>query len=57
LLEQQRFCGDGAGATGAQKFCEGDEQVNCQEQQIAHGPNIAMLAILRKTARQGFRAL
>jgi hypothetical protein len=57
LLEHQRFRGDGTGATGAEKFCEGDEQVNCKNQQIAHEPTIATLAILCKTALQGFRAL
>ena len=51
------FPTEGTGATGAEKFCEGDEQVNCKNQQIAHELTIATLAIFRKTALQGFRAL
>ena len=51
MLEQQGFRHDGAGATRAEKFREGDEQVDRQEKQIAHESNVITSANLRKTAR------
>jgi len=40
MLEQQRFRGDGADATRAEEFREGDKQMDRQEEQIAHESNI-----------------
>jgi hypothetical protein len=34
MLEQQRFRSDGADATEAEQFREGDKQVNREEEQI-----------------------
>jgi hypothetical protein len=54
MLEQQRFRGDGADATRAEEFREGDKQMDRQEEQIAHESNIlSPPANLRKTAPQG----
>ena len=36
LLEQQRFGGDRAHATWAEEFCNGDKQVDRQEEQTVH---------------------
>lgn len=49
MLEQQRFRGDGADATRAEEFREGDKQVDRQEEQIAHESNVITAANLRKT--------
>ena len=57
MLEQQRFRGDGADATGAQEFCEGDEQVNREEEHFAHGWNAITPAMLRKSAQKRGLAL
>ena len=53
LLEQQRFCGDGADATRSKEFRNGIEQVNREEKQVAHGWNGITPAMVRKTARKG----
>ena len=54
MLEQQRFRDDGADATRAEEFREGDKQMDRQEEQIAHESNIlSPPANLRKTAPQG----
>ena len=53
MLEQQRFRGDGADATRAEEFREGDKQVDRQEEQIAHESNVITPANLRKTTPQG----
>jgi hypothetical protein len=41
----------GAGATRAEEFCKGDEQVTRQKERIAHESNIITPASLRKTAQ------
>ena len=51
MLEQQRFRGDGTGATRAEEFRKRDNQVDRQEEQISHGSNVITPANLRKTAR------
>jgi hypothetical protein len=48
MLEQQRFCHDGAQATGAQEFHQGDQQVDGEE--FAHGANRTMTTNAGKTA-------
>ena len=40
MLEQQRLRSDTADAARVEDFCEGDEQVNRQEEQIAHESNV-----------------
>jgi hypothetical protein len=53
MFEEQRFRGEGADATRTEDFRESDKQVDRQEEQIAHEPNVSTLANPRKTARQG----
>ena len=59
LLEQQGFRGDGTHAAGGKEFCEGYEQENRQEKQIAHGLHVIIATNLRKakTALQGLFGL
>ena len=57
MLEQQRFCGDGTDATWAEEFREGDQQVDGEDEEFAHGCNGTMPAVLRKTARKRGLAL
>ena len=52
MLEQQRLCGDGANATPAEEFRDNDEQVDDQEEQIAHQANRTMTAGACKAARR-----
>jgi hypothetical protein len=52
MLEQQRLRSDTANAARAEEFRKGDEQVDRQEERIAHGSNIITPVIARKTARQ-----
>jgi len=65
VLEQQRFNGDGTGATGAEECRSGNEQVNREEKQVAryhacHGAqdcteraNSLMLAIRHRQGCSG----
>ena len=53
MLEQQRLRSDTADAIRAEEFREGDEQVDRQEEQIAHASNLITPVIARKIARQG----
>ena len=53
MLEWQRFCGNSSGATRAEEFRKNYEQMNREEQQIAHKSNGITLAKLRKTGREG----
>ena len=57
LLEQQGFRGDGADAAGAKEFRNGYEQVNRQEEHVAHELHVTTHANLRKTAPQGLFGL
>ncbi len=57
MLEQQRLRSDTADAARAEEFREGNEQVDRQEEQIAHASNIITPVIARKTARQGLFGL
>jgi len=50
MLEQQRFRSDGACATRAEEFRDGDEQVDYQEEPIAHQANRSTTAGVHKTA-------
>lgn len=50
MLEQQRFCRDGADATGTQEFDESDQQVDGEDEEFAHGTNRTKTARARKTA-------
>jgi hypothetical protein len=40
MLEQQRFCHDGAQATGAHEFQEGDQQMDGEDEEVAHGRTV-----------------
>jgi hypothetical protein len=51
MPEQQRFRGDGRGATRAEEFRKRDNQVDRQEEQISHEPNVITPAPFRKTTR------
>jgi len=57
MLEQQRFSGDSADPAWAQEFREGDDQLNRQEEQIAHESNTITVVIARKTGRPRLFAL
>jgi hypothetical protein len=50
MFEQERFSSDLARAARAEEFREGDEQMDRQEQQIAHELEIIMPVNLHKTA-------
>jgi hypothetical protein len=50
MLEQQRFCRDGADATGTREFDEGDQQVDGEDEEFAHRTNRTKTASARKTA-------
>src|SRR5580693_7075298 len=52
MFEQERFSCDLARAARAEEFREGHEQMDRQEEQIAHELKIIMPANLRKTAQQ-----
>ena len=52
MLEQQGLCGDGTYATWAEQLREGDQQVDGEDEQFAHGANGTMTASARKTARR-----
>ena len=53
MLEQQRFCGDGADANRTEECREGEERVNGEEEQFARESNATTNVIMRKTARKG----
>jgi len=40
VLQQQRLCGDGADATWAEQLCDGDQQVDGEDEKIAHAANV-----------------
>jgi hypothetical protein len=52
MLEQERLSRDPANAARAEEFREGNEQMDRQEEQIAHELEIIMPANLHKTAAQ-----
>src|ERR1700682_1931169 len=39
MFEQKRLCGHGAYATGAEQLRECDQQVDGEEEEVAHGAN------------------
>jgi hypothetical protein len=53
MLQQRRFGSDGTYATWAQKFYEGDQQMDGQKQEVAHEANRTTTTNLRKTAPYG----
>ena len=52
MPEHQGLCGDGTYATWAQQLREGDQQVDGQDEEVAHRANATMPAVPRKTARR-----
>jgi hypothetical protein len=51
VLEKQRLGGDGANTTGAEEFGDRDDEVNREDEEVAHRRNATIPTILRKTAR------
>ena len=50
MFEQKRLRGDGPHATWAEQLCEGDQQVDGEDEEFAHGANAIMITSVRKTA-------
>ena len=57
VFEHQGLCGNGACATRAKKFRESDDQVNGEDEQIAHGANATTASMESKTAQHAPVAL
>ena len=53
MLQQQRLGSDGTNATWAKEFRERDQQVDGENEEVAHGANRNMTTGPRKTARHG----
>ena len=53
MLQQQRLRSDGTYATRAKEFHEGDQQVDGENEEVAHGANRIITTIARKTAPHG----
>ena len=52
MLEYQGLCGDSAYTTWAKTFHESNDQVNSEDEQIAHGANATTANFVRKTAQK-----
>jgi methylmalonyl-CoA mutase cobalamin-binding domain/chain len=50
MFKQKRLCGYGAYTTWAEQLRDGDQQVDGEDQDFAHGANRSMTASARKTA-------
>lgn len=50
MLQQQRPRGNGAHATWADEFQNGDQQVDGENEEVAHGANRTMTTNARKAA-------
>ena len=57
MLEQQGLCSDGACPTGSKERRTSNDQVNDEDEQLAHGPNVTTIEHADKTARNGPCAL
>lgn len=53
ILHQQRLRSDGSEAAWAEQSHQGDQQVDGQNEEIAHGANRTMVVGARKTAPHG----
>src|ERR1700676_2456167 len=53
VFEQKRLCGDGAYAARAEQLCAGDQQVDGQDDEIAHRANGTIATSGGKTAQRG----
>ena len=53
MFEQKRLCGDGAYAARAEQLCAGDQQVDGQDDEIAHRANGTIATSGGKTAQRG----
>jgi len=51
MFEQNRLRGDGAYATWAEQLGEGDQQVDGEDEEFAHGANATMIGNVCETAR------
>jgi hypothetical protein len=56
MLEQHRFCHDHGHATGAQEFRRGDQQVDGEDEEVAHRANGIITISTCKTAHRGWIA-
>jgi hypothetical protein len=50
MLQQQRLRSDGTYATWPEEFQKGDQQVDGEHEEVAHGANRTMTTSARKTA-------
>ena len=57
VLEEQRLGGDGACTTSAHEFGDGDDKVNREDEEVAHGANASTASIESKTAQHAPLAL
>ena len=57
MFQQHRFRRDSTDPAGAEELYGGDQKVNREDEQIAHGVSAITPGILRKTARNTCRAL
>ena len=53
MFEQKGFCGDGTDTTWAEQLCDGDQQVDGQDEEVAHAAHRSMTATGRQTAPHG----
>jgi hypothetical protein len=53
MFEQKRLCGDGAYAARAEQLCAGDQQVDGEDDEIAHRANGTIATSGGKTAQRG----
>ena len=52
MFEQNRLRGDGAHATWAEQLRDGDQKMDGEDEEFAHGANATMIARVSKTAPQ-----
>ena len=52
MPEHQGLCGEGTYATWAEQPREGHKEVDGEDEELAHGANGTMTAVLHKTARR-----
>ena len=53
MFEQNRFCGHGAYATGAEQLRKCDQQVDGEYDEVAHRANATITTSTCKTAHRG----
>ena len=53
MFQQKRLCGDGSYAARADELRAGDQEVNDEDEQVAHEANGTITTGMCKTARRG----